>query len=64
MNAEKEIVGDYARNQRKYDNAEAKREAEKELEKLQTSLNVQNPEFKVKIRVETPNSDEIQGNNL
>jgi hypothetical protein len=64
MDASKEIVGDYARNQRKYDTAEAKREAEKELEKLEISLKAQNPEIKLKIRVDTPTASEIQGNNF
>ncbi|MEG4133241.1 hypothetical protein QUA41_30610 [Microcoleus sp. Pol11C1] len=64
MDASKEIVGDYARNQRKYDAAEAKREAEKELEKLETSLKAQNPGLELKIRVDTPAAGEIQGNNF
>lgn len=64
MDASKEIVGDYARNQRKYDTAEAKREAEKELEKLETSLKTQNPDIKLKIRVDTPAAGEILGNNF
>lgn len=64
MDASKEIVGDYARNQRKYDTAEAKREAEKELEKLETSLKAQNPGMQLKIKVDTPAAGEIQGNNF
>jgi hypothetical protein len=64
MDASKELVGDYARNQRKYDVSEAKKEAEKELEKLQASLNTQNPDFKIKIRVDTPAAGEIAGNNF
>ncbi|MEG4579359.1 hypothetical protein QUA71_06950 [Microcoleus sp. MON1_C5] len=64
MDASKEIVGDYARNQRKYDAAEAKREAEKELEKLETSLKTQNPGLELKIRVDTPAAGEIVGNNF
>jgi hypothetical protein len=64
MDASKEVVGDYARNQRNYDAFEARKEAEKELEKLQTSLNTQNPDFKVKIQVNTPSVGEIQGNNF
>jgi len=64
MDASKEIVGDYARNQRKYDVAEGKKEAEKELDKLQASLAAQNPDFKIKIRVDTPAAGDIQGNNF
>ncbi|MEG4294216.1 hypothetical protein Q5692_35680 [Microcoleus sp. C2C3] len=65
MDASKELVGDYARNQRKYDAAEAKKEAEKELDKLQSSINTQNPDFKIKIKVDTPagNAD-VPGNNF
>jgi len=65
MDASKELVGDYARNQRKYDAAEAKKEAEKELDKLQASINTQNPDFKIKIKVDTPagNAD-VPGNNF
>lgn len=64
MDASKEIVGDYARNQRKYDEAETKREAEKELDKLQASINAKNPDFRVKIRVDTiaPSSDVVGSN--
>jgi len=64
MDASKEIVGDYARNQRNYDKAEAKKEAEKELEKLERALKTQNPEMKLKIKVDTPTAGEIQGNNF
>ena len=65
MDAKTGLVGDYARNQRKYDTAEAKKEAEKELEKLQASINANNPEFKVKIRVDTPApSGDLLGNNF
>jgi hypothetical protein len=64
MDASKELVGDYARNQRRYDAAESKREAEKELEKLEASLKVQNPEIKIKLKVDTPTAGEIAGNNF
>lgn len=64
MDASKEIVGDYARNQRKYDATEAKKAAEKELEKLEADLKSQNPEMNIKIRVDTPDAGEIQGNNF
>ncbi|MEG4484856.1 hypothetical protein [Microcoleus sp. D2_18a_B4] len=65
LDAKSGLVGDYARNQRKYDAAEAKREAEKELEKLQASINAANPEFKVRIRVDTPApTGDITGNNF
>jgi len=64
MDASKELVGDYARNQRNYDKAENKREAEKELEKLEASLKAQNPEFKIKLKVDTPAGSEIPGNNF
>lgn len=65
MDAKTGLVGDYARNQRKYDAAEAKKEAEKELDKLQAAINANNPEFKVKIRVDTaaPSGD-LLGNNF
>ena len=65
MDASKGLVGDYARNQRKYDLAESKREAEKDLEKLQNSINAKNPEFKVKIKVETPiATTDVTGSNF
>jgi hypothetical protein len=65
LDAKSGLVGDYAKNQRKYDSAEAKREAEKELDKLQAAINANNPEFKVKIRVDTPSPpEEIPGNNF
>ncbi|MEG4273801.1 MULTISPECIES: hypothetical protein [unclassified Microcoleus] len=65
LDAKSGLVGDYARNQRKYDAAETKREAEKELEKLQASINAANPEFKVRIRVDTPApTGDITGNNF
>jgi hypothetical protein len=64
MDASKEMVGDYARNQRKYDAAENRREAEKEFEKLETSLNTQNPDFRIKLKVDTPGTDEISGSNF
>lgn len=65
MDAKTGLVGDYARNQRKYDAAEAKKEAEKELDKLQATINANNPEFKVKIRVDTPApSGDLLGNNF
>lgn len=65
LDAKSGLVGDYAKNQRRYDTAEAKREAEKELDKLQAAINANNPEFKVKIRVDTaaPVGD-VVGNNF
>lgn len=65
LDAKSGLVGDYIKNQKKYDTTEAKREAEKELEKLQAAINANNPEFKVKIRVDTSApADEISGNNF
>lgn len=64
MDASKEIVGDYARNQRRYDAAEAKKEAEQELNKLQASLKEKNPEFDIKIKVDTPAGEDISGSNF
>jgi hypothetical protein len=65
LDAKLGLVGDYARNQRKYDTAEAKKEAEKELEKLEASIKANNPDFKVKIKVDTaaPTGD-VSGNNF
>lgn len=58
------LPGDFARNQRRYDAAESRKEAQKELEKLEQSIQSKNPDFKVKIKVDTPVSDSIAGDNF
>jgi hypothetical protein len=58
------LPGDFPRNQRKYDATQERQEAEKELEKLEKSIQAKNPDFKVKIRVDTPANDTIAGNNF
>lgn len=58
------LPGDFARNQRKYDTTESRKEAQKELEKLEQSIQSKNPDFKVKIKVDTPVSDSIAGDNF
>ena len=62
LDAKSGLVGDFTRNQRKYDENQSKRAAEKELEKLETSLKAQNPDFKVRIKVDTiASNDDIAG---
>lgn len=58
------LPGDFARNQRKYDASESRREAEKDLAKLESSIQAKNPEFKVKIKLDTPVGADIPGNNF
>lgn len=58
------LPGDFARNQRKYDAAEARRDTEKEMKKLETSIKSQNPSMEFKIEVEGSAADTVLGDNF
>jgi hypothetical protein len=58
------LPGDFARNQRKHDGAEALRETEKAMEKLETTLKQQNPQMQLKIKVNASPTNSILGDNF
>jgi hypothetical protein len=59
------LPGDFARNQRRYDAAEMRRDTEKAMEKLENEIKSKNPEMEFKIKVDGESlTDPIIGDNF